>query len=271
MHERARAEWARVPESVRGEVHRLHRDFGNAYERLRADHEAFQPLRQYHELARSQGTTLDRALGNYTTMENLLRSNPLQGLATLVHNMNLRTGDGHQITLYDLAYYIVTQTPAELQQRQTEHVQSAHNNQLAQLQNTVSQLADLQQRMHYAQAYSNQYFHVRRAVDRFAETHPRMDELGEVIAAELPAARYNMEEAYRRATLLHPAGAHPAAQTRTITPAAQTRALPDRSITGAPAGGEPANNRGMVRRQGKPPPSRRDIIAHAVRRVNGAL
>jgi hypothetical protein len=37
----------------------------SAYQFYRDDHEAFKPLKQYHQLAKQQGTTLDKALGNY--------------------------------------------------------------------------------------------------------------------------------------------------------------------------------------------------------------
>ena len=40
MADNAKREWAAAPESVRGEVHRMQREFGAAYQRYRGDHEA---------------------------------------------------------------------------------------------------------------------------------------------------------------------------------------------------------------------------------------
>jgi hypothetical protein len=75
---------------------------------------------------------------------------------------------------------------------------------------------------------------------------------------------FDLETAYRRAELLHPA-TH-AAQTRTAS--AQTRPPNiDRSISGAPEAG-PSN--GQSRPKG-PPPSRREAVQNAIRRVQGSM
>lgn len=258
MAEHAKAEWHAAPESVRGEVYRMHREFAAAHQRYRADHEAMNGLRPYFDLARRQGTSLDRVLGNYVGIEHRLRQDPIGGLDLIVNNLNLRTSDGHRLGLRDVAGYVLSQSPEQLRSVQHGNAQTAQSQQITQLSNLVRSLAQNQQRMQYADTYRQ----TRWGVDRFAETHPRLDELGDIIEQELKLG-FNLPTAYRRAELLRPA-TH-AAQTR--HPSAQTRS--DRSISGAPTSGGNAP-RGPARRSDKPLPSRRETIADAIRRVNGS-
>jgi hypothetical protein len=263
MSQAAKANWHAAPAHVRAEVHRMHREFSNFHQQARQLHEAFKPLQPYYDLARSQGTSLDRALNNYVSMENKLRADPIGGLDVLVRNMNLRTPDGQQITLADIAQYVLSRTPEQHAQMQTQNLTSAHNSHINQLTQQISQLAGVVQHMQARQQYRNQYRQMKRGVDRFAATHPRIDEpgFGDIVVQELKAG-HQLDHAYARANLLRPPG-------RT-NPAAQTRA-PDRSISGSPAGAPATFDGRTPRRAGQPPPSRRDIIAHAVRRASGSL
>src|SRR5262245_48501792 len=51
MADHAKAEWAGAPESVRGEVYRMHQEFEGAYRRYRGDHETMNTIRHFHEMA----------------------------------------------------------------------------------------------------------------------------------------------------------------------------------------------------------------------------
>ena len=255
LHERAKAEWATTPESVRGEMHRMHTEFARAYQRYKPEVEAFQAVKPYHELARQQGTTLDRALNNYVSMESKLRADPVAGLDTIVNNLNLRTPDGQRIGLRDIAWHVLNQSPEQHQLLQAQNNQSAQSQQIGQLHQAVSTLASGIQQMQYQARFSQ----TRSALDRYADAHPRFDELGPLIEQEIKLG-FDLDTAYRRAEMLHPAT--PAAQTR--TPPAQTRTAA-KSISGAPAG--PSN--GVARRD--KPVGRREAIASAIKRANGSL
>jgi hypothetical protein len=258
MGEHARREWAAAPESVRGEVYRMHHEFSKAYRQYRGAYEAMQPILPYYQLAQQHGTTLDRALDNYTGMERKLRADPIGGLDVIVDNLNLRTADGQKLGLRDIAYYVATQSPDQHRAIQSQNVMTAHDHQLAQLQQQNAWLAQQMQRLVYEQRYRR----TRRGVDRFAETHPRLDELGPIIVQELGRG-FSLKQAYQRAELLKPSTQAPASQTRTRT--AQNRTT-DRSIHGAPSG--PAN--GSMRRAGAPV-GRRDAIANAFKQARGSL
>jgi len=259
MAEHAKADWSKAPESVRGEVHRMQHEFGRAYQAYRHDHEAMNEVRQYHDLARQQGTTLGKVMGNYTGMERKLREDPIGGLDVLVHNLNLRSPEGQKLTLRDVAWHVLNQSPEQQKLVQQQNGQTALTHQLGQLHQMVNSLAQQNQQMQYERRFGQ----TRSALDRYADAHPRFDELGPLIEREIKLG-FNLDQAYRRAELLSPA-TH-AAQTRNGSPAAQTR-TPDRSISGSPDRG----TNGSARRPGTKPVGRRDAIANAIRRVNGAL
>lgn len=257
MAEHAKKDWATVPESVRGEIHRMHQEFGNAYNFYRADHEAMKPLRPFHQLAQSQGTTLERALSNYVGIEQKLRADPVAGLDMIVNNLALKTPDGQQLGLRDIAYHVLNQSPEQLRSLQQGNAQTAASQQIGSL---YQEIAGLKGVLH--QMYTERQFgYSRMTVDQYAADHPRFDELSDLIEREIRLG-FDLDVAYRRAELLRPAP-H-AAQTRTQS--AQTRTT-DRSISGAPAG--PASN-GTGRRSEKPV-GRREAIQHAIKSVNGSL
>src|SRR5262249_49028539 len=148
---------------------------------MRADRDVMNSIRPYHQLAQSHGTTLARALDNYWGMEQYLRGAPLPALERLVYNMNLRTQDNRQITFRDLAWHYINQTPEQLQAAQTQTAQVAQSHQIAQIRHQQAALAQNQARAQYQLGFA----HTRREVDRFAETHPRLDELIPAIKREL--------------------------------------------------------------------------------------
>jgi hypothetical protein len=258
MAEHARGEWAATPERVRGEFHRLAQETEGMHKAYRADYEEMETIRPFHQLAQQHGTTLQRALSNYTSMEQKLRADPVGGLDQIVNNLNLRTSDGQKITLRDVAYHVLSQSPEQLKQIQHGNMQQAASYQIGALHEEVVGLKQALQQMHTQQ----QFTYTRSEVDQFADTHPRFDELGVAIHREINLG-FSLEEAYQRADKLYPAQA---AQTR--NPPAQTRQY-DRSISGAPESG-PSNGT-VQRKKSDKPVERRDAIGNAIRRVNGGL
>lgn len=256
MSQQAKTDWMKVPETVRADVHRLHTEFGRAYQQYRGDHETMNTIRPFAQMAQQHGTTLERALSNYVGMEHKLRSDVVGGLDIIINNLNLRTPDGQKLTLPDVAWHIVNQTPEQRKLLQSQNTLMAQSHQLDEMRRNQQVLAQHLQRMHY----EKQFTQTRSAVDQFADAHPRLDELGDLIEQEVKLG-FDLDTAYQRADRLRPA-TH-AAQTRSTT--AQTRPT-DRSISGAPSG--PSN--GSARRSDKPV-GRREAIANAIKRVGGSL
>lgn len=256
MSQRAAADWHAAPESVRGDMHRMHSEFKQAAQKYHADHAAMNPIRPYHELARQQGTSLDKVLNNFTSIEHKLRNDPVGGLDLIVNNLNLQAPDGRRLGLRDIAWHVLNQTPEQLQLTQAGNAQAAQAAQLQQMRREQAALAQHLQHMRYQQ----QFAHARGGVDRFAETHPRLDELGHAIERELKLG-FDLDTAYRRADLLHPATR--AAETRTNQTSQQR--TPDRSIRGAP---ESANGAGRARPKSG---TRQEAIARSIAAVRGAV
>jgi hypothetical protein len=260
MSEQAKAEWHATPESVRGDMHRMHQEFGNAYNQLKPISDAYQPIARFDRMAREHGTTLERALTNYTNMENKLRQDVVGGLDVIVNNLGLKGPNGEKIGLRDIAYHVLSQSPEQLQQVQMGNQQTAASHQIGALHQEIQGLKQALQQMHTQQ----QFTYTSAQVDHFAASHPRTDELAALIKSEIELG-FDLETAYRRAELLKPATQ--ADQTRGTSTSAQTRPA-DRSISGSPGG--VVASAASSRRSDKPV-GRREAIANAIKRVNGGL
>jgi hypothetical protein len=265
MTEKAKTEWSTTPESVRAEVHRMHSEFDAGFKRYRGDHETMTTIRPFETMAKQQGTTLHRALSNYVSMEQKLRSDVVGGLDIIVSNLNLRTPDGQKLTLADIAHHVLSRSPDQHKLMQAQNAQAAQSQQIGQLHQMVRELAKATNQMQYERQFTN----TRSQLDRYADdgAHPRFDELSDLILQEINAG-HDLETAYQRANLLRPATA---AQTRTNAHgnnngAAQSRPV-DKSISGAPSA---ASSNGARQTKGKPV-GRREAIASAIKRVNGSL
>ena len=258
MGEKAKAEWHTAPESVRGEVHRMQEEFVKAYRVYKNDFDEMSKIRHFHKMATDHGTTLEKALTNYTGMEQKLRADPVAGLDMIVNNLNLQTPNGEKLGLRDIAYHVLSQSPDQLRQLQMGNQQHAASQQIGALHQEIQGLKSTLHQMHYQQ----QHTQTRSAVDNFADSHPRFDELGPAIQRELGFG-FDLDTAYRRAEMLHPANTVP----QTHTPSAQTRQV-DRSISGSRDAG-PSN--GTSRRPRAPSATPRDAVQNAIRRLNGSL
>ena len=262
--DQAKAEWGAAPESVRGAVHQMHRQFAQAYEKYRGDHEVMNELRPFHDLATKQGTTLAKAFHNYYTIENKIRGDVFGGFDTITRNLRLTHEDGSPVTFRDIAYTYLSMSPEQQQISSQQNRNDATSHQIGQLYETVNKLAQGFGQMQYERQFNNNL----SAVDKFAETHPRFNELAALIKQEIDLG-FTLEQAYNRAALLRPPQA---AQTRTQS--AQTRRT---SISGAPDGGKPSNTRSSDERSRgngedkKQHPTRRESIAKAMRRASNGM
>ncbi len=262
MAEHAKADWAAAPETVRAEVHRMTKETEAMYRAYRPDHDEMNKIRHFHQMATQHGTTLERALTNYTTMEQKLRTDVVGGLDIIVNNLGLKRADGSPVTLRDIAFHVATQSPDQMRMVQQQNASQAANHQIGSLHEEIADLKNVVQQMHHA----TQFTYTRSAVDQFADQpgHERFDELGDLIEQELSYG-YDLPQAYARAALLRPASTTHAAQTR--DPPAQTRA--DKSISGAPDAS--VVNGARPTRKGDKPVGRREAIRNAIQRVNGGL
>jgi len=211
----AKAEWEKAPESVRAETYRMQRELEKG---LREKDETLKPLEPFVKMAKEHGTTVHDALGNYVRMEQMLRSNPRQGLIALAQNMGMSPQQMGQMLL--------GQQPGQPDPRDQQIM--ALQQRLQQFEQQFGQVTQtVQQQQQQA---------VMSQIEQFAADKPRFDELADEIVRLIETGyASDLEDAYTKAERLNPAP-QPAPQPEpTPAPPAQTR--PARSLTGAPSPG----------------------------------
>jgi hypothetical protein len=264
--EKTKQEWHATPESVRGAVYQMAKEFQGAYQKYKGDNDVMNELRPYHDLAVKQGTSMRKAFDNYYGMEMKLRQDLIGGLDVIVQNVARSQGltgrNGGPLTIQDVAHHIATMSPEQHMLTQQRNIQQSAEQRLGQMQQQVQQQEQALNQILYQQKFT----YTRAQVDQFASAHPRFDELADLIKSELDLG-FSLEQAYLRADRLRP-GSPQAAQTRTQS--AQTRKT---SISGAPDGGgkNSTNTRSSDGRRGMngeaKHPSRREALAKAFRRA----
>lgn len=239
----AKAEWEAVPESVRGAVHRRSQEMERGIEKYRAAAQEYEPVRQFAEMAKQSGTTLDQALQRYVGIEQQLRQDPMGGLQAVVANMGLKKQDGSPVTLRDIAASIMGQTPDQAASRQEATI----NRLTQQVQSLTQQLGGfskhVEQQQEQAKVSSAQSawdtFQKAPEYSRAKELEPQIAEfLRKYPAPNMPVGE-RLRDAYNWAVAQNPSVAHtdspPLVQTQTPptpNPAGQ------KSISGAPGGND---------------------------------
>ncbi|ESZ53259.1 hypothetical protein X731_00715 [Mesorhizobium sp. L2C054A000] len=230
----AMAEWEKAPDPVKAAVHRSIRELEAGIEKHRVPAEEFEKVRDFHELATKNNTTMRDAMTRYTNLERTLLSDPLKGIEAVC--------DYAGISLRQLAAHVMGQKPDEVQGQNDATIQQLKR-EIETLKHSVGGVSNTMQQQHVAT--------IDAQVQKFAADNPRFEDLAEDIAFFLKSGKTaDLAEAYKLAEMLNP---DPAASTTTVSAAPQTRTAQDpqaqtlkgqKSITGAPsAGSDPATKR----------------------------
>lgn len=239
----AKAEWEGASESVKAETHRALRELEQGHQKYKADAEQYERLREFDELARTNGRDLKDSLSNITRIENTMKQNPIAGLDMVLRELGMKKADGSPVTLLDVAAHVMNQKPEERAMQQ--------NTTIAGLQAKIAQLE--QQFTGVSQSIQQQQQNASvQQVQAFAKDHPRFDELSNDIEFFLKSGRtQDLSEAYTLAERLNPAPA--ASPQELLTPAPMPPSLVNpagqKSISGAPSSGSdpaiPAKRKGQ--------------------------
>ena len=250
--------WAQTPDAVRVETERAIHELTQGLDKYKGAAEAFEPLRRFDEMAKSGGTTLPAAVEAYVNMENLLRTNPVEGLREVCKNIGVDPAA--------MAALLAGKQPDGTAAPAGDNSEvAALKAELAQLKNELGGVGKTLQ--------EQQMERIRSNVDTFAAANPRFDELSDTIAEMLRTGfAKDLPDAYGKAERLHPAAAAPVtagqtaqaapATTPATDPAAQTRAKAALTITGSPTAGSNPSTR-------KPAGSPREALAAAFAQVGG--
>lgn len=265
--EAAKKDWEHVPESVRGSINRMQREYENGIEKYRRDAEEYGTLREYRELAKAQNTDIKSALDNYVSLDRLLTQNPIAGLEKIVSNLGLKDQQGQPVTLRSIAAAISGQTPDQVSRQYDIQMQSLRQ-ELEQSRQQITQMTQYVEQ----QKQQVKLRETQSEIDAFAAEHPRFEELQEYIAETLqkyPASsnipvRERLADAYAVAAARYPAP--DAAHTGTTSALAQTQTQRNRakSITGSPSAGAQVST-SQTRRAKR---SLDDVVANAIRRAS---
>lgn len=106
----ARAKWANVPNEVKAEFHRVSAEMDRENQQYRASHDRYSQLREFDDLARTNGRDLRESLVKVNEVENAMQRNPVAGLDAVLRELGPRKSDGSPLTIMDVAQFL-TQNP----------------------------------------------------------------------------------------------------------------------------------------------------------------
>lgn len=173
---KAKEVWRNTPHAVQDEVARLVQEHNAATEQSRATVERYEQLRQFDDLARSNGRDLRESLARITEIEDKLQSNPLAGLNEILREIGPRKADGQPYSLYEVAQFVAQQEPQNYQRMVAQPPQQPREDpRVAELTQEVSRLRE----EHLASTI----------VEPFKRDNPRFEELSKDIAFFLESDR----------------------------------------------------------------------------------
>lgn len=233
----ARTKWANVPNEVKAEFHRVSREMETEIEQSKAVRERYEPIRQFDEIARSNGRELKESLAKVAQIEAHISRDPIGAIETILREIGPRKADGSPVSLYEVAQVVVQQGPNAIRQSAPQPQQES-----PQVQALAHQVNELKTQLQTAS--------VKPTIDAFASSHPDYYDLQPQIAAILKSGvvdqiygtglspEQKLAEAYRMA------GGNPSSQSAPEPVPAHSEAKPapsnnagTRSIRGAPDDG----------------------------------
>jgi hypothetical protein len=200
--EGSKAVWRNVPREVQGEISRWERESEEAKPRL----ERYESIRQFDELAKANGRDLRESLAKINQFENMMRTNPIGALHSILAEIGPRKADGQAVSLFEIASHIVNSG----QEGYSRSIAAAN----AQQQQEKQSQAFEQQRSEMVRMQDQM---IRTTViDPFKASHPRYDELEDDIAMFLKSGKITptlsvhekLSMAYEMAERLNPASVY---------------------------------------------------------------
>lgn len=254
----AKAEWEKVPESVRAEIDRALSENEKGIQKYKASAERFEELAEYDQLSQQYyKQPLKETLKNYAELDRGL-ANPETNLATLerlVSGMKYVGTDGQTYNwdMRQLAEYVLQQGEQGVDtfQNPQADLQRKLDDALARLDRFEKGQSEREtQRQQQERERATQT--IQERINEFATQNPRFNELWEDVELELHNPRFEagkdpihrLQKAYEKVAQLKPAPSlsPPAPDLPAQDTAAQTR-RGTASITGAPSGSTPAGKR----------------------------
>ncbi|WP_201027741.1 hypothetical protein, partial [Salmonella enterica] len=91
--------WGNVPNPVKGEIARMSQEHEAEVTKYREAGERYEPIRQFDEIAKSNGRELKDSLAKLVEVERALTQNPIAGLEAVLREVGPRKADGSHLNL----------------------------------------------------------------------------------------------------------------------------------------------------------------------------
>lgn len=243
----AKEHWPSVPHVVRADIQRVINEYEGQAEYLRPAAARYNDIREYDEIAASNGVDLRQTLADVKDLEDLMEVNPLAAVNKILLRAGPRKPDGQPVSLYELADAIVKMGPEGYQRalaQQPAQQQQQRNPEMEQLRAEVAAMKADQTRT--------------TVISPFAVENPRFNEpaIQQSIAQILKSgmvqpslpAQERLAAAYDMAVRLNPSAEYEPAPVETQEQATPRRVDGNggsRSVRGAPPSG---SNKGPAKR-----------------------
>lgn len=211
---RAKELWRNTPNEVKAEVNRVLSEAEKATEAYKR----YDDLREFDELAKSNGRDLRESLMKLNHIENTMQQNPIAALNAILAEVGPRKADGQPINIMEVAQFLSQQGPQGYQQimqrSQQQEMQARGDSEVESLRAEIERMK--------AEAAA------REIIEPFAAKNPRYRELEEDIAfflqsGKVPAGLSPSERlavAYDMAARINPPS--------NVSPASPSEPAPDR-------------------------------------------
>lgn len=211
---RAKELWRNTPNEVKAEVNRVLSEAAKATEAYKR----YDDLREFDELAKSNGRDLRESLMKLNHIENTMQQNPIAALNAILAEVGPRKADGQPINIMEVAQFLSQQGPQGYQQimqrSQQQEMQARGDSEVESLRAEIERMK--------AEAAA------REIIEPFAAKNPRYRELEEDIAfflqsGKVPAGLSPSERlavAYDMAARINPPS--------NVSPASPSEPAPDR-------------------------------------------
>lgn len=174
----SREVWRNVPRAVRRDIEAMATEHEQDVQRYRDVSDRYERVRDFDELARSNGRDLRDSLMQVHQFENQMRQNPIAALNMALMEVGPRKADGQPYSIYEVAQAIVQQGPEGYQRIMSQ----AQQPQQPQEDPRVGQLQEKLREMEMQQLAA-------QVIEPFKAKHPRYDELQDDIALFLQSGK----------------------------------------------------------------------------------
>lgn len=231
----ARAKWANVPNEVKAEFHRVSREFEQEVEQYRGSHEEWKRLERFDQLAKTHGTSVEKALDRYVELDRMLQTNPVAAIREILSSRG--------VTVEQFARHVL-ENPEAHQAPQGQPARAAAPTPDPKVTYLEQRLHDLEGRLAEAAAAP--------IIQNFASLHPDYQvlepKIGEILASGIIEKLYGpdlapdqkLTEAYRMAGgTLPPSRSEPElVQSHSGAAHVPSNDAGTKSIRGAPTSGQ---------------------------------